>query len=180
MLHKQFELLEVKADGDRGEFTAVVSTFGNIDKVGDRILPGAYTKTLERLSASGDPLPIILAHQWNDPFAHIGYAEAKDIRQTDQGLQVTGKLDINENQVARQVYNLMKGRRLKQFSIGYDVPPGREKRAKDGANEISEINLAEGGPCLIGIDPKTELQQVKWALDTMNLPYAGAQRTEAQ
>jgi HK97 family phage prohead protease len=180
MLHKQFELLEVKADGDRGEFTAIVSTFGNIDKVGDRILPGAYTKTLERLAATGDPLPIILAHQWNDPFAHIGYAEAKDIVQTAQGLQVTGKLDIGDNPVAKQVHRLMKDRRLKEFSIGYDVPPGGEKRAKDGANEISELSLAECGPCLIGIDPKTELQQVKSALDAMHLPDPETQRKEAE
>jgi HK97 family phage prohead protease len=180
MLHKSFQLLEMKAEGDSGEFTAIVSTFGNIDKVGDRIVHGAYTKTLQKWQESGDPLPIILAHQWNDPWAHIGYADTRNVSQTEQGLQVTGKLDIGDNPVAKQVYKLMKGRRLKEFSIGYDVPPGGEKRAKDGANEITEINLAECGPCLIGIDPKTELQSVKSALDALNLPDAEEQRKAAE
>jgi HK97 family phage prohead protease len=180
MLHKSFQLLETKAEGDHGEFTAIVSTFGNIDKVGDRIMPGAWTKTLEKWTASGDPVPIILAHQWNDPMAHIGIADPTNIKQVDQGLQVTGTLDIGDNPVAAQVYKLMKRRSLKEFSIGYDVPPGGEKRAKDGANEISEINLAECGPCLIGIDPKTELQSIKSALEVAQLPDAEEQREEAE
>lgn len=164
MQHKEFRLLETKTDGEEGVFTALVSTFGNVDKVGDRILPGAWTKSLEQWQQSGDPVPIILAHQWNDPFAHVGLAKAEDIVQTDQGLQVTARLDVEDNPVAKQVYRLMKRRSLKEFSIGYTVPKGGERRAKDGANDISEIHLAECGPCLKGIDPKTELQAVKSAL----------------
>lgn len=164
MQHKEFRLLSTKTDGEEGVFTALVSTFGNVDKVGDRILPGAWTKSLEQWQQSGDPVPIILAHQWNDPMAHIGIAKAEDIVQTDQGLQVTAKLDVEDNPVAKQVYRLMKRRSLKEFSIGYTVPKNGERRAKDGANDISEIHLAECGPCLKGIDPKTELQAVKSAL----------------
>jgi HK97 family phage prohead protease len=180
MLHKSFQVLETKADGEHGEFTAIVSTFGNVDRVGDRIMPGAWSKSLKQWQESGDPVPIVLAHQWNDPMAHIGIAQASDVRQVKQGLQVTGKLDVEDNPVAKQVYKLMKRRSLKEFSIGYDVPAGGEKRAADGANEISEIYLAECGPCLKGIDPKTELQAVKSALDSTHLGTADAQRTEAK
>jgi hypothetical protein len=95
-------------------------------------------------------------------------------------LQVTGKLDVEDNPVAKQVYRLMKRRSLKEFSIGYSVPTGGEKRTKDGVNEISEIMLAECGPCLKGIDPKTELQEVKSALATQDLPSAEQQREEAK
>jgi HK97 family phage prohead protease len=179
MLHKNFELLETKADGDSGEFTAIVSTFGNVDRVGDRIMPGAWTKTLAHWAKSGDPIPIILAHQWDDPFAHIGIARPEDVKQVTKGLQVKGKLDVEDNPVAKQVHRLMQRRSLKEFSIGYDVPAGGEKRAADGANEISEITLAECGPCLKGIDPKTELQAVKSALGVKDAPDAAAQREEA-
>ena len=178
MLHKQFALLETKADGESGEFTAIVSTFGNVDRVGDRIMPGAWTKTLKQWEKSGDPIPIILAHQWDDPMAHIGIANPTDVKQVAQGLQVTGKLDVDDNPVAKQVYKLMKRRSLKEFSIGYDVPKGGEYRAKDGANEITEINLAECGPCLKGIDPKTELQAVKSALH--GVPDAQDQREQVK
>jgi HK97 family phage prohead protease len=175
MLHKSFQVLETKADGEHGEFTALVSTFGNVDHVGDRIVRGAYAKTLADWRKSGDPLPIILAHQWDDVMAHVGYANAADILETPKGLQVTGKLDVDDNPVARQVYKLMKRRTLKEFSIGYSVPAGGEHRAKDGANEITEIHLAECGPCLKGIDPKTELQAVKSALHGEKTPEALAE-----
>ena len=180
MLHKSFDILETKADGEHGEFTALVSTFGNVDRVGDRILPGAWTKTLAEWTRSGDPIPIILAHQWDDPMAHIGIARPEDVKQTAKGLQVTGKLEVDDNPVARQVYKLMKRRSLKEFSIGYSVPTGGEKRAADGANEISDIRLAECGPCLKGIDPKTELQAVKSALGVTEPHDAEELRAEAK
>jgi HK97 family phage prohead protease len=164
MKHKSFTLLETKADGDAGEFTALVSTFGNVDRVGDRILPGAYTKTLVRWRASGDPIPIILSHKWDDPMAHIGVADPQEVRETPRGLLLKGRLDIEDNPVAKQVHKLMQRRSLKEFSIGYSVPSGGESLAKDGANEISEIELVEAGPTLKGIDPKTELRGVKAAL----------------
>lgn len=164
MLHKSFALAETKADGDSGRFTATVSTFNGIDSVGDRILPGAYKDTIASLEASGDPLPIILAHQWADVMAHVGYAHADDIRETEKGLEVTGTLDIGDNPVAKQVHKLLKERRLKEFSIGYRVPAGGETKADDGVNEISRIELFECGPCLKGVDPRTELHAVKAAL----------------
>ena len=180
MLHKSFKVLETKTDGEHGEFTALVSTFGNVDHVGDRIVRGAYAKTLQDWRKSGDPLPIILAHQWDDVMAHVGYANAADIQETAKGLVVKGTLDVDDNPVAKQVHKLMKRRTLKEFSIGYTVPPGGEHRAKDGANEITEIELSECGPCLKGIDPKTELQAVKSALATQDLPGAEEQRTAAR
>lgn len=164
MEHKSFALLESKADGESGQFTALVSTFGNVDKVGDRIVRGAYSKTLERYRKSGNPIPIVFAHDWSNPWAHIGYADAKDVTETERGLLVKGHLDIGDNEVAKQVWRLMKRGTLKEFSIGYSVPPGGERRAKDGANEITEIDLAECGPCLKGIDPNTELHTVKAAV----------------
>jgi HK97 family phage prohead protease len=170
MLHKQFELLEIKAEGDDGSFTALVSTFNNVDRVGDRIMPGAYKNSLEQRRVTGDPLPIIFAHKWDDPWAHIGTAQPGDVVETEKGLLVKGYLDVAENPLAAQVHRLMKRRSLREFSIGFNVPKGGERRAKDGANEIREIDLAECGPCLKGIDPKTELHAVKAALDAVSHP----------
>jgi HK97 family phage prohead protease len=170
MLHKSFEILETKADGDSGIFEALVSVFNNVDSDGDRILPGAYTKTLERWRESGDPIPIILSHQWTNPFAHIGVAYPKDVKQTPRGLMVKGRLDIKDNDVARQVYRLMQRRSLKEFSIGYKVPAGGEHRAEDGANDITEIDLVEAGPTLKGANGATELHAVKSALEATDEP----------
>lgn len=165
MRRKAFEA-EVKAAGntDAGEFTALVSVFNNVDHVGDRVLPGAFTKTLERWRTSNDPVPVILSHNWDDPFASLGVANPQDIKQTPQGLLVKGTLDINDNDVARQVYKLMKRRSLKAFSFGYLVPDGGEHLAEGGVNELSEVDLVEIGPTLQGANPEAQLQAVKSAL----------------
>lgn len=165
MLHKSFDAVEVKTDGDTGTFQALVAVFNNVDSVGDRIVPGAFTKTLNRWKVAGDPVPIILSHQKEDIMSHVGYAMPDDLVQTPKGLLVKeGHLDIEDNPVARQVYKLMKQRRLKEFSFGYKVPRGGEKRANDGANELHEIELIELGPTLKGANPDTELHAVKSAL----------------
>jgi HK97 family phage prohead protease len=162
MQHKAFQILDAKADGEAGTFEATVAVFNNVDRGGDRILPGAFTDTLAKWSLNGDPIPVILSHQWNDPMAHIGVVQ--EAKETNAGLWVKGQLDVEDNPVARQVHRLMQRRSLKEFSFGYDVPKGGAKRAKDGANDLSEINLVEVGPTLRGMNPATELHAVKSAL----------------
>jgi HK97 family phage prohead protease len=178
-----FDLIETKADGAPGEFTAIVAAFGNVDRGGDRIIPGAFTKTIEDWKASGDPLPVILSHDWSNPMSHIGVADPKDMVQVSKGLKIKGKLDVADNPVAAQVYKLMKRRSLKEFSIGYDVPAGGERLSeKDGSNELLTINLIEAGPTLKGMNPNTELLAVKSAIDEASPPATEAelrQRTAA-
>jgi HK97 family phage prohead protease len=182
MLHKSFDILEAKADAEAGTFEATVAVFGNVDKGGDRILPGAFNNTLTKWAASGDPIPVILSHQWDNPMAHIGVVD--EAKETDKGLFVKGTLDVKDNDVARQVHRLMKRRSLKEFSFGYSIPKGGEKRAKDGANELTEIDLAEVGPTLKGMNPATELHAVKSALEStekdQELETVKAQLAEAR
>lgn len=163
-IQKKSAPFEFKAGPETGTFEALVSVFGNIDAVGDRILPGAYTKTLEQWRASGDPIPVIFNHDWGTPDAHIGVAHPKDVKQTPKGLVVKATLDVEDNPVAKQVYRLMKRRSLKEFSIGYRVPSGGEHQAEDGANDITEIDLVEVGPTLKGANSEAQLQAVKSAL----------------
>lgn len=162
MLHKSFEPLDTKVDAEAGTFEATVAIFNNVDKGGDRIIPGAFAKTLAAWKASGDPIPVIFNHDWGTPDAHIGVVE--DAVETTKGLYVKGRLDVADNPVARQVHKLMERRSLKEFSFGYSVPKGGEKRAKDGANDLLEIDLAEVGPTLKGMNPATELHAVKSAV----------------
>lgn len=164
--HKSADLIEVKTDGQTGVFSGLVAVFHNVDRGGDRILPGAFDQTLKQWRATGDPIPIILSHDWNNPWSHIGYVDPQDIEPTAKGLFVKkGVLDVEDNDVAKQVHKLMKRRSLKEFSFGYTVNPGGEQRTKDGVNELSSLNLVEVGPTLKGMNPATELHGVKSALE---------------
>lgn len=149
-----------------GTFSAVVAVYGNVDSVGDRIVEGAFDATLKSWQASGDPIPIVLAHDWSNPFAHIGYAMPDKVKSVPGvGLVVEeGHLDL-DNPTAKQVHKLMERRTLKEFSFGYGVPAGGQAKAKDGAMDLKSLDLIEFGPCLKGVNDSTELLSVKATLE---------------
>lgn len=154
-----FTLASFKARGDdKGEFSAIVSVFGNVDLGGDRVMPGAFDKSLAKWQESGDPIPVIWNHQWDNPLAHIGAIDPADAVETDEGLMVKGTLDL-DNAFAAQVHRLLMERRVKELSFGYNVVDA--KRAKDGALDLLELDLIEVGPTLKGMNPDTSLLAVK-------------------
>lgn len=157
-----------EADGlQPGQFTALVSVFGNEDSVGDVVVPGAFTQTLADWKAKGDPIPVIWSHDWGDPFSHIGVA--LDAQETAEGLLVTGQVeDLDTNPTAQQVYRLLKGRRVTQFSFAYDVLEGAWVETEPTADnpygeyyELRKLKLYEVGPCLVGANQETELVAAK-------------------
>ena len=163
MIHKSFDLVEVKAADDAtGSFTALASVFGNVDAGGDRMVRGAFKNTLERWREKGDPIPIIFSHDWDNPESVIGKADPNQVVETEQGLMVNGTLDLEDNPKASYIHKLMKERLIKGWSFGYTVPKGGQER-KDGANEVSEVDLIETGPTLKGMNDQAELQAVKAA-----------------
>jgi hypothetical protein len=152
--------------------TALVSVFNNVDLQGDRVMPHAFKRSLDRWLASGDPIPVIWSHDWANPMAHIGVVT--NAREGDDGLFVEYELDVDSNPFAAQVQRLLSERRVKEHSFAYDVI--REKVASDGANELLELELIEVGPTLKGANPATELLGVK-AVQAMiqERPYGGAE-----
>ncbi len=154
-----FSVASFKAAGDesKGEFEALVSVFGNVDHGGDRVMPGAFAKSLARWETSGDPIPVIWNHQWDNPLAHIGKVDPGDAVETDAGLMVKGALDL-DNEFAAQVYRLLSERRVKELSFGYNVVDAAED---NGAYELKELDLIEVGPTLKGMNPATQLLAVK-------------------
>lgn len=164
--------VQIKAAGaenglDEGEFEALVSVFGNADAVGDIVFKGAFKNTLEKWGKSGDPIPVIWSHQHDDPESHIGYVvEAKE---TDDGLWVKGKVDMEEPR-ARKVYKLLKGRRVTKFSFAYDIKDPDLSKIEDfddipwndtGGFDLKELDLFEVGPTLIPANAETDLLAVK-------------------
>lgn len=151
-----------EADGlESGQFEAIVSVFNNIDSFGDKVIPGAFTDTLATWAAKGDPIPVYWSHRMDDPDYNIGHVlEAKE---TDEGLWVKGQLDTDEDaRKARQVYRLMKGRRVTQFSFAYDIDEaGWTTKDDEEFFELRKLTVHEVGPTPIGANDQTELLGVK-------------------
>jgi hypothetical protein len=109
MRHKTFQLAETKAD-DSGSFTALASVFGNVDLGGDRMMPGSFSKTLERWRESGDPIPVILSHQWDDPMAMVGKADPMEVVETEGGQVRAGGVFRGSGREGRATAGRSRGR----------------------------------------------------------------------
>jgi HK97 family phage prohead protease len=157
-----------------GIFEAWVSIFGNVDLQGERVLPGYFIKSLGIWVQSQDPIPAIYSHQWENPFAHIGFADPEAVVEDDLGLHVKqAKVDI-EKEFAGQVFDLMDARRIREFSFAHDVQD--EQRASDGAMDLIEGDLIEFGPTLKGANPDTILAGTKAARDALSRDIAALER----
>lgn len=151
------------APTEEGTFEALVAVFGNVDAYGDVIVRGAFADTLKEWDESGHPIPVVWSHAKDDPFSHIGVVE--EAKETDTGLLVTGRLDL-DNPTAAQVHRLLKGGRVKEFSFAFSYDPEDVTPAKRDGVEVRELHrlkLHEVGPTMIGANPATELISVKSA-----------------
>jgi phage head maturation protease len=164
-------------DAQAGEFEAIVSVFGNEDYGGDIVQPGAFADTIAAWKHSGNTLPILYSHRFDDPNYNIGSVieieemAAGDSRlpswvngavQSGGGLYVRARLDTGDeaSPIAKQVGHLLRQRRVTQFSFAYDVLDSRPG-TKDGTTDLTKLWLYEVGPTLIGMNPATELLTAK-------------------
>ena len=161
---KRSTAVTLKSVGDegtlgKGQFTALVSVFGNVDSLGEVVMPGAFTDTLAQWQAKGDPIPVVWSHQWSDPMSHIG--EVLEAKETDQGLEVTAQLDMS-NPTAVQVFKLLKDRRVTEFSYAGEESDFKVVDSPDGAIiQVGRVDLIELGPCLKCANPATVLMSTK-------------------
>jgi HK97 family phage prohead protease len=140
---------------EAGTVEAIVSVFGNVDYVGDRVMPGAFSKTLENYAASGRNIPFVWSHDYDTPESYIG--KVVEAEETSEGLKVRAELfDTPRAQVVRE---LLVNRVVSEFSFAYEVI-GSEK-ATDGYTNLTELNLLECGPTLRGANPMTRLLDAK-------------------
>lgn len=164
---QKFAPARIKAAGEPdgladGQFRALVSVFGNKDSMGDVVVPGAFTDTLAAWAESGDRIPVYWSHQMQDPDFNVGWVE--EAQETADGLEVLAQIDLDPDasSKAKQVYRLLKGRRVTQFSFAYDVEDGGPvEKDGDSYNELRKLKLYELGPTPIGANTETELLGVK-------------------
>lgn len=144
-----------------GQITAYGAVFNNVDEGNDRILPGAFKRTIknskERAIAREKKylVPILWQH---DPNELIG--GWYDLQETEFGL--LGKGDISlATQRGREYYELAKAGMTDQFSIVYDIPGGGSKYDKSGVRELLEIRLFSIDVVTFAMNEETKLVGIK-------------------
>lgn len=127
-----FEIKSIKKEGDIGIVEGFASTFGNTDRVGDIIDPGAFTESLIEIERGKGHIPMLFQHRSDQV---IGKFRAKDMRETDQGLFVRGEINL-KTEKGRDTHALLEARDISDFSIGF-------RTREEHFDEVERVNHLE-------------------------------------
>lgn len=109
--------LIIKASDDpdvpEGRITGYGSKFGLVDSYNEIVMPGAFKKSLARLTKAKAILPILWQHDADIPIG--GWDEYKE---DETGLYLGGQLDL-DTQAGREAWSAVKKRYVGGLSIGY-------------------------------------------------------------
>jgi uncharacterized protein len=158
---------------DLGEFTAIAAAY-TVDRVKDRIFPGAFEKTIGQWRASGKRIPLHWDHR-GDAANVIGSIVPAATREVEHGLYVEGKLDLQDSEVARQAWRNMKNNAV-SLSFGYAA---LKTRKRDGINDLLELDLFEVSIVPHPANPDTRVLSMKAAVAERRLPTDAELRGQA-
>lgn len=136
-MKKTFNLnLKYFDEDGSGTFSGYGSTFGNVDRVGDIVEPGAFTRSLEQHEKNGTMPAMLLHHDMTRPIGKwLSMAE------DETGLSVKGKLTKGVRD-ADEAYALLKDGAINSMSIGYRVLR-EDYDYRTGVNHLHEVELHE-------------------------------------
>lgn len=142
-----------RADAATGEFTAVAWAFGEADRQGDIIDPGAFASSLARYAKNGNLPPLLWQHDHSAPIG--AWLELKE---TAEGLEGTGRVSL-ETERGREIYPLLKSGAL-SLSIGFQSGPS-DSYTKDGHRHFKNLDLLEVSLVSVPANPGAVVRQVK-------------------
>lgn len=147
--------LEVKAAftvDDAGTITGLAWPFGSPDRVGDVIEKGAMTAPAT--------LPMLFAH---DQSQVIGVWES--ISETAQGLQVKGRLLVDDVERAREVRAMIRSKAVTGLSIGFVT---KSAKPRNRGRTITALSLHEISVVAVPCHPGAQITSIKAADGTAN------------
>jgi HK97 family phage prohead protease len=143
--------LEIKAAfgvDDAGAITGIAWPFGTADRAGDIITKGAFTAPAI--------LPMLWAH---DPAQPVGVWTAT--QETEKGLEVKGRLLIEDVERAREVRALVHSGAVTGLSIGFQTKQATAR--KGGGRTITSLELVEISLVAIPMHPGARVLSAKTA-----------------
>lgn len=151
MEHKGFAF-EVKEVTDEGTIEGYAAVFGNVDKGGDKILPGAFVESLRKASLQGRTVKMLFNHDPNQP---IGVWN--DLAEDAKGLWGKGRL-VMDVPKAREVHALLKAKALGGLSIGYVTD---ESEWEGNVRLLKTVQLYEVSPVTFPMNERAKISSVK-------------------
>ena len=128
--------LETKAQAE-GVFRGYASIFDEVDSHNDRVVRGAFKKSLALATQEGNLPKMLWQHDEKDV---IGVWTL--IKEDEKGLYVEGKL-LNDVTKAREAQALIREKALDGLSIGYRVKEALCSREEGAVRLLTEVDLLE-------------------------------------
>lgn len=140
------------AIGEQGEVQGYGSIFGNIDSYGERVLPGAFSRSIAQFKLTNTVPLMLWQHRPTEP---IGQWTA--ISEDQIGLRLVGKFNLNTTR-GRDAYEHVRAGDINGLSIGYN-----EIRAKANGDvrELLELELLETSIVSLPANPRARVTGVK-------------------
>jgi HK97 family phage prohead protease len=99
----------------------------------------SFAETISMWQMSDKAIPLHWNHS-SDPEDIIGTVDPASMKETSEGLQVNGRLDLEESAKAREIWRSVKSGAI-SLSFGYLVKD--ERKGKDGIRVLTELDLFE-------------------------------------
>jgi hypothetical protein len=154
MFETQSFPFEIKNLSATGEVVGLASVYGNIDRQGEAVAPGAFRASVERAMASGRGLPMLREH--NAQLACGSWTGFEDI---GGALRVTGKLAM-QTEIGRETRELVAAGALTGLSIGF---ANASRVRANGRTIITSGDLLEVSLVAIPANPGAVIEAVKSA-----------------
>jgi HK97 family phage prohead protease len=130
-------ILRLAPGADTGYFAGLASTY-NVDRHGERILPGAFSKTIAALKAGTQRVAVLNMHQPSQIIGGLSSAE-----ETDEGLEVEGSIVLGET-IADRAHQLLLAKAA-GLSVGFAAPTEgvNFRRDANGKKAYHDVDLME-------------------------------------
>lgn len=181
--YKSFHFRVKSVDEDQGRITGYLSTFGNVDLQKDRVLAGAFKKTLQEAYArKANGRKYLFAALWmHDVEQPIG--GFIDAEEDSEGLLVTAELDISvnaagipNNPIATMVFSGFKAGFIDEMSMGYLAI---QKEYEAGVRNLKEVALLEGSAIVMLMAANPEALVPASGVKSMQIKGASGKTTWA-
>ena len=147
-------ILEVKADSESGYVEGYFSGFNNVDSDNDRILQGAFSKSIQEHGPQS---------QSNRKIAHLAYHDTRrpigviqELKEDSTGLYFRSKMGSHTE--GQDFLKMYQEGIIREHSIGFNYIADKIKEVKENDQtiwDIQEVKLWEGSAVVFGANSET-------------------------
>jgi len=151
-LNFKFNIKQLEEDNEFFTFSGYASTFNNIDRGQDRILPGAFKFSLNEMMPK-----LLWQHDMKMPIGVF-----TEVFEDNVGLFVKAKMPKSDDFVRGRVIPQMKTGSITDMSIGFNIVDSDfVKEDGNSVRNIKEVSLWEASLVTIPMNPEANVTEMK-------------------